>query len=106
MDPITRAVVAALEAGRSGSSQKSALEAYQTLRTALQQKFGPESDLINAVSRLEKKPESSGWQEVLHEEILTAKADQDLYLLDLAQILLKKANQSRLSFRPCNVRPE
>ena len=105
MDPITRAVVAALEAGRSGSSQKSALEAYQTLRTALQQKFGPESDLINAVSRLEKKPESSGWQEVLHEEILTAKADQDLYLLDLAQILLKKANQRKQAFLPPLQRP-
>lgn len=105
MDPITRAVVAALESGGPGSSQKPAPAAYQTLRAALQQKFGPESDLLTAVSALEKKPESSARQAMLHEEILAASADQDPYLLDLAQILLKKTNQRRPAFLPPLQRP-
>jgi tetratricopeptide (TPR) repeat protein len=105
MDPITRAVVAALEIGGPGSSQKPVLEAYQTLRIALQQKFGPESDLMNAVSALEKKPESGGRQVVLHEEVVATRADQDPYLLDLAQKLLKKANQCKQAFLPPLQRP-
>ncbi len=105
MDPITRAVVAALEIGGPGSSQKPVLEAYQTLRIALQQKFGPESDLMNAVSALEKKPESGGRQVVLHEEVVATRADQDPYLLDLAQKLLKKANQRKQAFLPPLQRP-
>ena len=47
MDLITTAIVAALDAGVSSGGQKGqkTAQAYQTLKTALEQKFGPESFL-------------------------------------------------------------
>ena len=62
MDLITTAIVAALDAGVSSGGQKGqkTAQAYQTLKTALEQKFGPESDLLNAMAGLEKKPDSGG----------------------------------------------
>ncbi len=96
MDPITMAIVAALDAGVVGSAaesgEKTILEAYQVLKIALRQKFGADSDLVDTVEKLERKPESVARRDVLKEDVVTAQADRDPELLALAQTLLDKIN--------------
>ena len=92
MDPITTAIVAALAAGvASGAGevgQKVIVDAYSALKAALKSKFGVDSDLVEAVDQLEKKPDSAGRQETLKEEVTAAKADQAPEILKAAQDLL------------------
>ena len=92
MDPITTAIVAALAAGvASGATEvgkKVVVDAYDTLKTAIKNKFGGDSDLVDAVDKLEKKPDSGGRKEVLQEEVAAAKADQDPEILKAAQDLI------------------
>ncbi len=94
MDSITTAIVAALEAGGLGyaveTGQQATIEDYEALKAALSQKFGVDSDLIDAVEKFEKKPESFGRKEVLKEEIAAVRAEQDPALLMAAQTLLNK----------------
>ncbi len=94
MDSITTAIVAAIRAIGFGhtveTGQQATIEDYEALKAALSQKFGADSDLIDAVEKLEKKPESFGRKEVLKEEIAVVRADQDLALLTAAQILLNR----------------
>jgi hypothetical protein len=92
MDPITSTIVAALVAGAAAGSTKVAetaiVDGYNTLKATLKKKFGHDSDLAEAVEKLEQKPDSSGRQEVLQEEILIAQADQDPELQMLAEKLI------------------
>jgi hypothetical protein len=92
MDPITTAIVAALAAGVAGGAtevgKKVVVDAYVTLKTALKNKFGGDGDLVDAVDKLEKKPDSGGRKEVLQEEVAAAKADQDPEILKAAQDLI------------------
>jgi tetratricopeptide (TPR) repeat protein len=102
MDTITTAIITALTARKTNPSepgQKAATEAYETLKTALHQKFGPGSEVIEAVNMLEKQPGSSGRQTVLREEMAAVQADQDLALLILAQGVLEKL-QAKPSHMP------
>ncbi|NER23015.1 MAG: hypothetical protein F6J96_20410 [Symploca sp. SIO1C2] len=54
MDVITTAIVAAL----ANLSKDVIKDTYNGLKSALKKKFGSESDLIDAVDKLEKKPDS------------------------------------------------
>ena len=93
MDPITTAIVAALAAGVAASAKevgkKVIVDAYDALKTTLKKKFGPDSDLAEAVETLEKKPESAGRQTTVQEEVAAAKAAGDPELQELAQALIK-----------------
>ncbi len=93
MDPITAAIVAALDAGVTDSKQQATVDAYEALQAALQQKFGANSELIDALAGLERRPESNGRRAVLQEEISVAGADQNPHLLNLAQTLLDRVTQ-------------
>jgi hypothetical protein len=94
MDPITTAIVAALAAGAaSGATEigKQALvDAYGALKAALKKKFGPDSDLADAMHKLEQKPDSAGRKALLQEEVAASQADQDADLLAAAQALLEQ----------------
>lgn len=91
MDLITASIVGALAAGVAGgigeAGKKLIVDAYTALTDALKQKFGVDSDLGKALDGAEKKPDSKGRQDVLAEEIVTAKAAEDPELLKLAQSL-------------------
>ena len=93
MDPITTAIVAALAAGVAASAkevgQKVIVDAYDALKTTLKKRFGPDSDLAEAVETLEKKPESAGRQTTVQEEVAAAKAAGDPELQKLAQALIE-----------------
>lgn len=93
MDPISTAIMAALATGVVGKAAESGnnvptVEAYNALKTALRQKYGATSDLVDAVEKLEKKPTSVGRKEVLKEEVAAAKADEDRDLLAIVHTLL------------------
>jgi tetratricopeptide (TPR) repeat protein len=87
MDTITTAITTALAHRAANPAAESA---YEMLKAALRQKFGPDSDLLEAVEKLEKQPSSAGRLAVLREEVVTARADQDPALIALAQALLEK----------------
>lgn len=90
MDPITTAIVAALVSDLSKTAIKNS---YNALKNALKKKFGSESDLIEAVNGLEKKPDSEGRKATLQEEVEIAKVNDDPEILQLAQDLLDKLKE-------------
>ena len=94
MDPITAAIVAALTAGVSTGAtdvgKQALVDAYNGLKTLLKKKFGSEGEVIKSVERLEAKPESTGRQETLKEDMAGVNADQDPELLQAAQELLSQ----------------
>ena len=92
MDPITAALVAALAAGvLSGTTEvgKNLLvDAYNSLKTRLKQKFGEQSRVVKSVAFLEESPDSEASKGLVHEAVVGAKADQDPELHQAAQDVL------------------
>ncbi len=86
MDPITTAIVAAL----ADLSKDAIKDGYNALKAALKKKFGSESDLVDAVDKLEKKPDSEGRKATLQEEVEIAKVNDDSEISLLAQDLVDK----------------
>ena len=86
MDVITTAIIAAL----AGLSKDAIKDSYNALKSAFKKKFGSESDLVDAVDKLEKKPDSGGRKATLQEEIENAKVNDDAEIVQLAQDLLNK----------------
>ena len=89
MDPITTAILAAVAAVSSNAIKDS----YSVLKALLKKKFGEESDLVEAVNKLEAKPQSKGRQATVQEEIEAVKANDDLEIVQLAQSLLEKLQE-------------
>ncbi|NES22757.1 MAG: hypothetical protein F6K41_28520 [Symploca sp. SIO3E6] len=86
MDVITTAIVAAL----ANLSKDVIKDTYNGLKSALKKKFGSESDLIDAVDKLEKRPDSEGRKATLQEEVAITKINEDPEIVRLAQDLLEK----------------
>lgn len=89
MDPVTLAIVTAL----ANLSQTAIQDAYTAFKAAMQKKYGVKCELIEAVDKLEQKPDSKARQSVLQEEVASAKADQDSDLLQTANELLEKIKE-------------
>lgn len=92
MDSVTTAIIAAITAGTlSGiteASKKMIADAYGSLKKILRSKFGNNSDVVQAVKSLEKKPDSTGRRETLKEELAALKAEKDDELLAIAQKII------------------
>jgi hypothetical protein len=84
MDIFTSAIAAAL--GDLGSA--AVLGAYQAVKTLVLRKFGAESDLADALKKLEQKPDAQARQQLLKEEAAMAGADKDEEIIKAAQALL------------------
>jgi hypothetical protein len=74
MEPITfTAIVAALSAGVATGAGKvvenTLVDAYQGLKAALKRRFGDNSEVVEAVDKLEQKPDSEGRKTALQEEV-------------------------------------
>jgi hypothetical protein len=89
MDPITAAILAAVATGVTEVGKQAVVDAYGALKTKLQEKFGGDSDLVEAVDKLEKKPESAGWKEEVETQIQATGAGDDADLQQLAQAVLE-----------------
>jgi hypothetical protein len=97
MDPITMAIVAALAAlgtgvvsGVTEVGKQAIVDGYGLLKGLLKRKFGDESEVVKSVERLETKPDSTGRQGMLQEELEAVKAAQDADIMQAAQALLKQ----------------
>jgi hypothetical protein len=92
MDPITGAIVAGLA---SGAAEGLAGQAYQTLTAAIRRKKGEDSNLAEAVDKLEQRPESPGWQEEVATQVQATDAAQDPELLALAERLIAALEETQ-----------
>ncbi|MGI0485231.1 hypothetical protein ACN4EK_07320 [Pantanalinema rosaneae CENA516] len=90
MDPITTAIVTAISTGLAKDIIK---DSYEALKALLKRKFSAESDLIDAIEKLEKKPDSEARKATLQEELAIAKVNDDLEVVKLAQALLTQLNE-------------
>ena len=104
-DPLTL-IVAALAAGAAAAARRVAGQAiqdraiqdgYTQLKTLLIRKFGPTSDVENAVQNVEKRPDSVGRRSTLKEELQVANADKDAGVMQAARALLALLNAAGLA---------
>uniref|UniRef100_UPI004057BAFF hypothetical protein n=1 Tax=Candidatus Electronema sp. TaxID=2698783 RepID=UPI004057BAFF len=76
-------------AGALGNLASAAvLGAYQAVKTLIQRKFGAESDLADALKKLEKQPDAKWRQDALQGEAAAAGADKDEEIMKAVQVLL------------------
>jgi|SRR5215217_3274183 len=95
MDPITTAILAAIAQGIiTGAAQavgeNPINDAYQKLKAILKGKFGNDSDIVEAVDKVEERPDSEVRKELLKEEVEIAGVDQDPEVRQAAQELLDR----------------
>lgn len=90
MDAITTAIVTGLAIP---VAKDAIADAYAALKAGLKKKFGAQSDVVNAVEQLEKKPDSEGRKATLQEEVENAKVNDDPEIVKLAQDLLSKLKE-------------
>jgi disulfide oxidoreductase YuzD len=90
MDPITTAILTTAGTGLVTSVIK---DSYEALKAALKKKFGSNSDLVDAVEKLEKKPDSEARKAIVQEELEIAKVNDDPELVGLAQALLDQLKE-------------
>ncbi len=89
MDTITTAIMAAL----ANLTKDAVKDCYEGLKGKLKKKFGETSDLVEAVDKLEKKPDSEARKGMLQEEIEATNAHEDTEIIQLAQVLLDKIKE-------------
>lgn len=89
MDPITLAITGAL----ANLGVEVISDAYTALKAALQDKYGVDSKLAEAVEELESEPDFKPNQDALAGRIAQAKADQDPTIQKLAETLLAEINK-------------
>jgi uncharacterized sporulation protein YeaH/YhbH (DUF444 family) len=96
MEPITTAIISAITAGAVAGSKEIAKKAladgYAGIKALVSKKFGSNSEVMNAIQKLEDKPESIGRRTTLEEELkeINATSDPELHsaavsLLDLVR---------------------
>jgi hypothetical protein len=94
MDPVTTALIAAIGAGALkgvGDVGSSAItDAYNGLKSLIRRKTGADGDVVDAVDRLEKKPDSDNRRGVLQEEIAATGLDKDPEVRSAAEKLLEQ----------------
>jgi disulfide oxidoreductase YuzD len=89
MDPITTAILAAL----AKLAEPAIKDAYDGLKAIIKRKFGANHEVVQAVDRVEEKPDSSGRRETLKEEIVGSGALADPEIAAAAHSLLEKLKQ-------------
>ena len=85
MDSITLAIITAL----ANLSSTVINDAYQAFKTVLQLKYGVDSDLVEAVEKLEERPESEARKNVLQEEVAVVVAYKDHDIRKAADLLIE-----------------
>lgn len=100
MDPSTL-IVSAVVAGAVAAGQEVTAQAvkdsYAALKALLARKFGRHPDLVDAVSKVDARPDSAARQEMLKEELQATQADQDSEVLTAARQLLDRLAQGNPS---------
>jgi hypothetical protein len=87
-DIVHNAIVAALSAGATDTAKSAIADAYQGLKSLIKKKFGHDSDVAEAIDKLEAKPDSGARKEVVAEELKAVNSASDPELVSAAQSLL------------------
>jgi hypothetical protein len=91
-DIVANAIVAALSAGAvagvSDTAKSGIADAYQGLKSLIKKKFGHDSEVAEAIDKLEAKPDSDGNKKTLAEELEAVNSASDPELVSAAQSLL------------------
>jgi hypothetical protein len=90
MDPITTAFVTGLAVPVAKDVIK---DSYEALKAALKKKFGEDSDVVDAVNKLEKSPDREDRKATLEAEVKIAKVNDDPEIVKFAQDLLSKLKE-------------
>lgn len=90
MDPITTAIISAIAPGAAEVGRTAIVDAYDGLKALIRRKSGDKSELVEAVDKLERRPESAGRKETLKEEVERVNAEKGPEILAAAQALLEK----------------
>lgn len=92
MEPIiATAIVAAL----ADLSKDVIKDSYSALKSALQRKFGDKSELVDAVNKLEKRPDSEARRAFVSEEIENSEAESAPEIRKLAEAILSQLNPEK-----------
>ena len=94
MDTVSAALIAAnaIDAtlGVARVSELSVRDNYITLKSLLEEKYGEESDLMEALERLELKSDSTERRSALQQAVEASEANQDSEVQEAAEALLKE----------------
>ncbi len=71
-------------------SERVIKDSYEALKAVIAKKFGANGDLVEAVEKLEKKPDSAGRRETLKEELVEANAEQDEDVMQATAALVEQ----------------
>jgi hypothetical protein len=74
--------------GITDTAKTAITDGYNKLKGLLTKKHGADSDMAQAIKKLEAKPESSGRKDTLQEEMTAVKAEQDEEILAAAKQVL------------------
>jgi hypothetical protein len=107
MEPITTTLVAALVAGAVAATKEVAgsaiVDAYNGLKALIARRFSGQPDLADALDKVEARPDSKPRQDMLQEELETARAGQDAEIVKQARALLaliqEQGGQAAASYR-------
>lgn len=107
MDPITTAIITALSAGTiaglTDTAKTAISDTYNKLKELLTKKHGKDSDVVQAIVQLEKKPDSQGRKEMLAEEIAATRAEHDDEIVAAAKQILVVVKSQQASMGKFNI---
>jgi|SRR6185295_13140026 len=86
MELIATAILAAL----AKLAEPLIRDSYDALKGAITKRFGKQSGVVDAMEKLEEKPDSNARKDVLREEIATANVASDQDILKAARDLLEQ----------------
>ncbi len=93
MTAILAAIAAGAMEGANDTAKQVIGDAYAGLKALLARMFGDDSDVVEAVDKLEKNPNSAGRKQTLAEELANAKADAIPELVAAAEQVLAKLQE-------------
>jgi hypothetical protein len=88
MNIVTAAITTAISAISENFADKIIIDSYKKLLEVLKKKYGESSEVVVAISLLEKKPESSTRKEMLEETVNEINVDQNTEIVKIARKLL------------------
>lgn len=89
MEPVTTALIAAL----AKIAEPAVKDAYEGLKALIVKKLGARNAVLDAVGDLEKKPDSAGRRETLHEEVASSAVANDPDIVAAARKLLENVQR-------------
>jgi hypothetical protein len=85
---VTKAIIAAVLAGATDTTESAIADAYQSVKSLAKKKFGHDSDVAETIDMLEAKPASHARKILVAEELKAVNSAAEAELVSAAQSLL------------------